>query len=220
MSDIIFNVAAKIFIAFTPASVVLIREIQNNQTVTIPYSSGTGQTLTAGQVLFTAGTPGQPGYMQITASGNTTITGTGSFSVQISAIPTSTVPDGNVTFVIDESNVVINIDYQSKPVVNDIVKSIANRAVYTFTAADFDNPEFSDFDGQVAATDVMIGTDSEIASNAIIPNYLYNGNPYVAGTWIPYANVGNLVYTGANQNNAYAQNNKWRARDAQGNISI
>ena len=101
----------------------------------------------------------------------------------------------------------------------DINKSIANRAVYIFQSTDFDNPEFTDFDGQTQATEVMIGTDIEIASITVIPNYLYQGNPYVAGTWIPFANVGQLTYTGANQNNAYSQSNKWRAKDAQGNIS-
>ena len=219
MANIIFNVAAKIFIQFSPVNIVLIREIQNNLSATVSYTQGTGQTLTAGQVLYTVGVSGQPGYLQITSAGNTTISGNGGFTINIDSIPTPTVADGSVTFQIDQSNVVVNIDYQSKPVVDDINKSIANRAVYTFQSTDFDNPEFTDFDGQTQATEVMIGTDIEIASSTVIPNYLYQGNPYVAGTWIPFANVGQLTYTGANQNNAYSQSNKWRAKDAQGNIS-
>lgn len=220
MGDIIVSVAAKIFIQFSPASIVLIRETQNNFSFNISYTQGLGQSLTAGQVLYTVGTAGQPGYLQITAAGNTVISGSGSFAVNISSLPTATVADGSITFQIDQSNVIVNIDYQSKPVVNDINKSIANRAEYIFQASDFDNPEFTDYDGQTEATEIMIGTDTEIGLGSIIPNYLYNGNPYVAGTWIAYSNVGNLKYVGADQNNAYNQSNKWRAKDSEGNISL
>ena len=220
MANIIFNVAAKVFIQFSPTNIILIREIQNDISSNITYSQGLGQTLTAGEVLYTVGTPGQPGYLQITAAGNTVISGSGSFAVNISSVPTSTVADGSITFQIDQSNVIINIDYQSRPVVDDINLSIANRAEYIFQASDFDNPEFTDYDGQTVATEIMIGTDIQIASGSVIPNYLYNGNQYVAGTWIAIANISNLKYVGADQNNAYNQSDKWRAKDSEGNISL
>lgn len=220
MANIIFNVAAKVFIQFPPTNIILIREIQNDISSNISYTQGLGQSLTAGQVLYTVGTAGQPGYLQITAAGNTVISGSGSFAVNISSVPTSTVADGSITFQIDQSNVIINIDYQSRPVVDDINKSIANRAEYIFQASDFDNPEFTDYDGQTVATEIMIGTDMQIASGSVIPNYLYNGNQYVAGTWIAIANISNLKYVGADQNNAYNQSDKWRAKDSEGNISL
>lgn len=209
MANIILNVAAKVFILFSPVNISLVREQQNDITATVSYTQGSGQTLTAGQILYTVGTVGQPGFLQITASGNTTIIGSGSFTISISSLPTSNVPDGSVTFQIDQSDVVVNIDYHSKPENADITKNIDNRATYTFSQSDFINA-FSDFDGDTLA---------EVMADSNVTNYEYQGNPYVAGTWIPIANVGNLTYTGADQNNAYSQITPWFAKDSQGYIS-
>ena len=210
MANIIFNVAAKVFIQFTPTNINLTREVQNDITATISYTQGLGQTLTAGQVLYTVGTVGTSGYLQITAAGNTTISGSGSFTVNISSIPTSTVADGSVTFQIDGSNVVININYQSRPETEDIYKSIDNRSTYQFTTSDF-TTAFSDFD-----SDTLI----EVMADNNVVNYEYQGNPYVAGTWIPLANIGQLEYTGADQNNAYVQTTPWYGKDSTGMVSL
>ena len=219
MANIIFNVAAKIFIQFNPVNISMIREQTNNQTVSVTYSQGTGQTLTAGQVLYTTGTVGQPGYVLITSSGNTTILGTGSFNVDITAIPTSTVVDGSITFQIDQSNVVINVDYNSLPETSDIYNNIDNRNEYVFVTTDFTDA-YSDFD-----PDAIV----EVKADTNITNYWYNSGTVATPLWINYSGQwltmtqigeGRLKYIGADQNAAYLDTTPWYAKDSQGNISL
>lgn len=215
MANIIFNVAAKVFLNFSPMTVNLIREQDNNVPTTLNYSSGIGQVMTAGQVLYLVGTAGQPGYLEVRVTTTTTLTGTGTVPLTVLSHPTSTQANQTVTFDFDQSTITLNLTYNSKPVTADVNISITNRGVHDFTTAEF-LAAYTDFD-----SDAMI----EMKANGTMTGYEYDINgtnnyvPYVADTWIPVNNITRLRFTGANQNAAYTQSNPWFAKDAQGNIS-
>lgn len=214
MGNIIFNVAGKIFLNFSPISASLIREEDNTVPVTLNYTSGTGQTMTAGQVLYTVGTAGQPGYLEVRVNTTTTLTGSGSVALTVYSHPTATQANQSVPFVFDESTITLNLTYNSKPVTSDVNISIANRATHDFTTAEF-LAAYTDFD-----TDAMV----EMMATGTLTGYEYDVNgtnnyvPYTGG-WIPVNNIARLRYKGADQNAAYTQSNPWFAKDAQGNIS-
>jgi hypothetical protein len=214
MGLIIINAAAKIFLAFSPISANLIREEDNTVPVTLNYTNGTGQTMTAGQVLYITGTSGQPGYLEVRVVTATTLTGTGSVSLTVLSHPTATQADQAVNFDFDQSTITLNLDYNSKPATSDVTVNLANRAVHDFTTAEF-LAAYTDFD-----TDAM----TEMMATGTLTGYEYDVNgtnnyvPYT-GTWIPVNNIARLRYTAADQNAAYTQSNPWFAKDAQGNIS-
>lgn len=215
MADIIINVAAKIFINFSPVTVNLIRNENNTVPTTLNYSSGTGQTMTAGEVLYTVGTPGTPGFLQVVSVNNITLSGTGSISINVISFPTSTQSNQTVNFTFDGSTVTLNLTYNSRPVVSDVNINLANRGTHNFTTAEFLS-SYTDFDA-----DAMV----EMRATGIVTGYEYDVNgvnnyvPYVSGTWIPVNNIARLRFKAANQNAAYVQSNPWFAKDAQGNIS-
>lgn len=215
MANIIFNVAAKIFLEFSPISVALIREHDNTKPVTLNYSSGTGQTMTAGQVLYTTGTAGQPGYLEVRVNSNTTLTGTGTVALTVYSHPTSTQAAQSVQFNFDQSPITLNLTYNSVPTNSDINLNLANRATRNFQVSDFTSA-FSDFDGDALAEVRAVGT---------VTGYEYDSTgsgtyvPYVSGTWIAINLVTRLRFKAPDQNNSYVQSNQWFAKDSQGNVS-
>lgn len=218
MANIIINVAAKIFINFSPINVDMIREEANTIPTTLNYTSGTGQQIPANTVLtYTGG--GQT--VTLTFPNATTISGTGSANVIIQSTPTSSAVDGAATFTYDQSTITVNIDYNSRPVINDININMANRAFHNFTIAEVE-AEFSDIDPD-ALDAIRVKNDS----NGNVTGYLYNTGsvgtpnyvPYVADTWILRADIPKLRYQGLNQNASYFKSNPWEARDVEGNIS-
>lgn len=215
MGNIILNVAAKIFLNFMPMTVNLIREQDNTVPVTLSYSSGTGQTMNAGQQLYNVGTPGQPGYLRVTVNSNTTLTGTGTVPLTVASHPTSTQANQTVTFQFDQSDITLNLTYNSNPVTSDVNISIANRSTRNFTTAEF-VAAYTDFDGdnlaEIMATGNMDGYEYDV-------NGTNNYVPYTASTWIPVNNIARLRYVALNQNTAYGKTNPWFAKDTQGNIS-
>lgn len=215
MSNIIINVAAKDFINFSPASATLIREQNNSVPTTLNYSNGTGQTMTAGQVLYTVGTSGVPGFLEVVVVNAVTLNGSGSINLTVNSLPTSTQANQTINPTFDQSTITINLVYNSKPVTSDINISVPNRGTHDFTTAEF-VASYSDFDGD-ALTEIMAqGTTTGYEYDL---NGTNNYIPYVAGTWIPINNVTRLRFKAANQNAAYNQSNPWFAKDAQGNIS-
>jgi len=216
MANIIINIAAKIFINFSPMTVSLIRDEDNVITpVVLNYTSGTGQIMTAGQILYTVGTAGQVGYLRVTVNTTTTLSGSGSVNLTVSSHPSATQANQTVTFTYDQSTVTLNLTYNSLPVTSDVNINIANRVTRNFTTSEF-LTAYTDFDADVMtemmATGNMTGYEYDV-------NGTNNYVPYTSGTWIPVNNIARLRFVAANQNAAYTQSNPWFAKDAKGNIS-
>ena len=215
MANIIITVAAKIFIDFLPTSLTLIRDENNSENITVDYNNGTGQVLTAGQELYVSGTPGQPGYIQILVQTPTIIDGSGTIELVVNSYPTSTVPDEQLVFQYDQSNITLNIDYNSRPENSDVNITLVNRGTHEFTTAEFVN-QFTDYD---------VDTLSEIQINGVTTGYEYDLNntnnyiPLVSGTWIPVNNIANIRYIALNQNPMYVNTNNYKVKDTNGLIS-
>ena len=216
MANININVAGKVFLNFAASSLTMIRDQNNSVPVTINYTNGTGQILSTNQTLYTIGTPGQPGYLRVSSQSGTSLNGTGSFQVVVEGIPTATQADGTVIFQYDQSNITLNIDYNSKPVASDLNLDVDNRGMHNFTVAEFVNL-YTDYDSD---------TLSEIQINGTTTGYEYdvNGtNNFVAltsGQWIPVNNISRIRFVAADQNTAYLQSNPYKVKDAQGVISL
>jgi len=209
ISNIVVTVAAKVFIQLSSVNVSLIRGVSNTKTATVNYNNATGQVLSTGQVLYTTGVVGQPGYLSITVQSGTTLTGTGSFVININSIPSNNQLNQTVNYIIDGSTGLVNLTYNSNPVTQDLVIDLPNRGTHNFTTAEF-VAKYTDFDGNNMV---------EMKADGNTINYLFNGSPYISGTWIPINDIDELTYIGANQNGAYQQINPWVAKDSQGNIS-
>lgn len=184
MANIIINVAAKIFINFSPINVNMIRGESNTIPATLNYTNGTGQQITAGSVLTYTGS-GQT--VTLTFPNATTISGTGTANVIIQSTPTTNAVDGAATFTYDQSTITVNIDYNSRPVINDINVSIANRTAHDFTIAEVE-AQFTDVDPDTLQ-DIRIKNDA----NGNVMGYEYNNGsgyqPYVADTWIRHPSL-------------------------------
>lgn len=217
MANIIFNVAAKIFLVFTPLSTSMLRGQSNSIPLTLSYSNGTGQSVNNNEVLFTQGTVGQPGYFQVLSQQTKSLTGTGTLNILVNSFPSTTQADGSTIFQYDGSNVTINVNYNSLPENSDIIIGLDNREIYDFTTAEF-MTAFTDYDGN--------NTLSEVQINGTTTNYSYDLNgtnnylPLTSGTWIPINNVTRIRYTGADDNAAYNQTNPYKVKDENGNISL
>jgi hypothetical protein len=216
MSDIIINVAAKEFIVFSPTTVNLIREQSNSVPTTINYSNGTGQTMTTGQVLYTVGTSGSPGFLEVVVQNGLTLNGSGTINLIVNSLPTATQTNQTISPLFDQSTITINLTYNSKPVTSDVNITLANRGIHGFTTAEFVN-SYTDYDSNALA---------EIMATGNVDGYEYDVNntgnwvPYTASTWIPVNNITRLRYVALNQNAAYTKSNPWFAKDSQGNISV
>lgn len=208
-SSIIINVAAKVFLVFNTPTVALIRSVPNSVPSTIGFINGTGQNMANGHVLVNQGTVGQPGYLKVMTTAQTTLSGTGVIPVIVESVPTASQANQTVSYTFDGSTGNINLTYNSNPATQDVIVDLDNRDIHTFTTQEF-LTKYTDFDGD---------TMTEMRATGNVSNYLFNGVPYVSGTWIPVNNIDHLSYTGANQNAAYQQITPWSAKDAQGNIS-
>lgn len=212
------DIAAKVYINFTSQTVDLIREELNTKNVTIAYTLGTGQTLPTGTVL-NFGTSGQPNFTQLTFTTGATFNGSGTVNAVLTATPGATVADQPATFTIDGATLTINLDYNSRPTVEDININILFTGTKTFTVDDFTNPaqgDYEDFDGDALA---------EVLVEGNLTDYFYP-NPSTAlqaNTWIPIANVaaGQLTFKGSvAQTSGYNVSNPYKVKDAYGNISL
>ena len=215
MANINFTVDAKIFINFAPMSTLLIREQNNVKNVTLNYSSGTGQQMTAGQVLYLSGIVGQVGYIEVKVDTATTIIGTGFIPLIVSSYPNTGQTNQTVTFDFDESPITLDLQYNSIPLTSNVNLTLLNRTNHDFIATDFTD-EFTGFDGN---------TLSEVRVDGSTINYEYDINgtnnytSYISGTWIPINNVTRLRFVSPDDNDSYDQSNPWFAKDSQGNIS-
>ena len=209
MALIKIRVAAVIAIVFTEVYANFIREKNETKTVSLSYTNGSGQTLVAGQKLYSVGTAGTLGYLSVKVKNNTIINGSGSFDIDITSYANATQPDGAINFNYNGNPIKINIDYNSNPEITDITFDILNRSEKTFSVSDFENA-FTDLDGD---------TISEIMIEGDVTGYKFEGDPYVSGTWIFMSDVNNLKYIASDANEAYEKNNNWKAKDSAGYVS-
>lgn len=211
------NIAAKVFISFNPLNVDMIREELNTIPVTISYSNGTGQTLPNGTVL-SYGTQGQANFTQLTFTSGVTFNDTGTTSAVITSTPGQTVTDQAVTFTVDGSTITVNIDYNSRPEVENIDLDMIFAQTRTFTLNDFTDSSqgnYQDFDGD---------TLSEVMIEGDLNGYFYPSplTPLPSSTWIPIANIsaGQLTFKGSTAQIAgYSKSNPYKVKDSEGVIS-
>ena len=205
------KVNAKIDIVWGNANVAFIREINASKDFSITYNNATGQSFTAGQVLYSEGVSGQPGYLRITAKDNATLSGSGIFDLRITHYPTSTAGNKTITYNIDESPTELNITYNSIPNTGNIIVETNNRTPYVFKVNDFESA-YSDYD------------NDDIASVAIFGNvtgFEFDGEAYIEGTYIDVTDIddGLFVYHPLDQSEYYEKDVTWKAKDSEGNES-
>jgi hypothetical protein len=218
MPDINITIAQKIDIVFSPLNLDMIRGELNTKPVTISYTLGTGQTLPSGTILNYS-TSGQPNFTQLTFTNGATFNGSGTVSAVLTATPGATVVDQPATFTIDGSTLTINLDYNSRPTVEDININIPFAGTKTFTVNDFTDAlqgDYEDFDGDALAEVLVLGT---------LTGYFYPNpsTPLQANTWIPIANItaGQLTFKGSTlQTGGYTASNPYQVKDTHGNVSL
>lgn len=211
MKQLKLKILDAVVINFATASIALMRETSTTKLIAMGYTNGTGQTITAGQVFYTVGTPGSTGYIKVSSANNATLTGSGNIALTVEALPSSTVADGLVTITILGKPAYINFDYSSTPVISNIVLEIPNRLEYTFKPSDFTSNVYS-FDSAALDAINLQGT---------MTNYTFNGAALLSGTWITIQDIGlgKLKYTPLNQDTAYEATVDYKARDVNGNES-
>lgn len=216
MSNIIFNVAGKQFINFSPTTITLIRDQNNSVPATLNYANGTGQTMSSGLVLYSVGTPGNIGFIEVVVQSAVTLNGSGTINLVVNSFPSATQTNQTITPIFDQSTITINLVYNSKPVTSDVNITLENRGTHGFTTTEFVN-SYTDYDSDAL---------SEIMATGDVTGYQYDINgtnnwvAYTTGTWIPISNITRLRYVALDQNDAYTKSNPWFAKDSQGNISV
>ena len=212
MKQLKIKILAKIFINFQAINITFLREQQTNKEVSVPYTNGGGFVLSAGQILYTAGTLNQAGYLEIKVVNNTTLTSSGNLLLSITHYPSVSEANKTVTFNINNSAVNIAFYYNSAPTINDIIVQTNNRTPYTFTTQDF-LANITDYDNDQIAEISLIGD---------LTGYTLDNNAVASASWISMADValGKLVYTPLNQDAYYEKDIQYKAKDINGNISI
>lgn len=211
MKQLKLKIQEALVIKFTAASVNFKREELASKLVPVPYTDGSGQTVTAGQVFYTIGSPGVTGYMKIESTNAATLTSSGNLALTITSLASSTVADGTINFTILGRPAILNVDYNSNPVVSNILLEIPNRDIYKFKPSDF-TPYVSSFDGAATAAINIQGT---------LTGYKFDGIALVSNTWITIAEIAaeRLTYTPLDQDVAYEIAVDYKARDINNNES-
>lgn len=206
------KVLGKVYITWGSTRLSYIRNMNALQNSSVSFSNASGQAFTAGQILFTLGSTGSTGFLQVRSKNNVTLTGNGVFEIEVEHFPSSTATDYVQNYTIDSSATSITFTYNSKPEISDIVVETPNNTTYVFASTDF-TTHYSDFDSDAIA---------EIQISGDVTGYKYDDIDYIAGVWIPisHVNAGRLTYVPLGQTTAYEKNNTWKAKDSQGNISI
>ena len=212
MKELKIKVLGKTKISFTNATLSFIREEQTTKELTISYQNGTGQSLTANQILFTQGTNNQIGFLQIKVLNNSVLNGNGTFTISVTNYPTNSEVNTAKSITIDGSVLSISFYYNSRPVTNDIEISVLNRTVKVIDATVFLN-NFTDYDGD---------SISEIAFYGDVSNIKVDGVSYVEGTYISLSlfSSNKVTYTPNDTDNAYDVFLTYKIKDTAGNISI
>lgn len=212
MKELKIKVLGKTKISFTNATLSFIREEQTTKELTISYQNGTGQSLTANQILFTQGTNNQIGFLQIKVLNNSVLNGKGTFTISVTNYPTNSEVNAAKSITIDGSVLSISFYYNSRPVTNDIEISVFNKTVKVIDATVFLN-NFTDYDGD---------SISEIAFYGDVSNIKVDGVSYVEGTYISLSlfSSNKVTYTPNDTDNAYEVSLTYKIKDTAGNTSI
>lgn len=203
--------AGKQLIKFGNGFAEFIRGVNTIKNIDIVYSNGTGQNIASNYVLYTNLSPGDDGYIQIKSTNNITLIGSGLFNLTITHKPSLTQLDQDINFSFNGSPITITLDYNSKPLGNDIIIDINNRALYIFLISDFIN-QYSDFDNDAL---------SEVAIFGNVSGYEFQGVIYNEGDWIPRSVIeaNDFKYLTLDQNSYYEKDNTYKVKDVNGNIS-
>lgn len=206
------KVTNKIFITFGWGALTFVRQTNTSKEVNISYSNGTGQQLSSRQTLYSVGTIGTEGYFKVTSTNTVTLNNSGVLSLTVDHYPTSTESNKTISFNYDNSQININLSYNSNPNTEDVIVQTNNRTDYTFLSSDF-TTAYSDYDND----DI-----SQIAIFGSVNGIKYNESQYMAGTFINITDIekGLLKYTPLNQDAYYELDLTWKAKDSQGNISL
>ena len=212
MKQLKIKVLTKIFINFQAINITFLRGEQTNKEISLPYTNGGNLVLSAGQVLYSAGTLNQVGYLEIKVVNNTTLTSSGNLLLSITHYPSISEANKTINFNIDRSAVNINFYYNSAPTINDIIVQTNNRTPYTFTSQDF-LANIADYDNDQIVEVSLIGD---------LTGYSLDNNSILSGSWITMADIalGKLVYTPLNQDAYYEKDIQYKAKDINSNISI
>lgn len=205
------KIKAKVLITWGNANLTFIRSTNATKDTSITYSNAVGQTFTAGQILYTSGTQGQPGFIRVTSKDNTTLNGSGVFNISVEHYPTSNEGNKTINYNIDEAPTSISLTYNSLPENNDVIVETNNRTDYIFKVTDF-STKYSDFDNDALGA---------IAVEGDVTGFKLNGSDYIAGTWVTVGNLSDdlFVYHPLDQSAYYEKDVTWKAKDAQGNVS-
>jgi hypothetical protein len=205
------KVKARVLIVWGTTRLEYVRNVNEIKDTSITFASATGQSYASGQVLFTVGSAGNAGFLQIRSKNSAVLSGTGLFQLTVEHYPTVTASAYTQNFTIDGQPTSIILNYNSKPQINSVIVETDYNVPYLFAATDFTD-QFSDYDGD-NLYDLRINGD--------VTGYTYDDIPYIVGTWIPLSHVdaGRLKYTPLGQSTAYDKDNTWDGRDSQGNIS-
>lgn len=212
MKQLKIKILAKVFINFQAINTTFLRGQQTNKEISLPYTSGGGFVLSAGQVLYSIGTLNQIGYLEVKVVNNTTLTSSGNLLLSVTHYPSVSEANKTVTFNINNSPVNIAFYYNSAPTINDIIVQTNNRTPYTFTTQDF-LANITDYDNDQIVEISLIGD---------LTGYVLNNTAIVSGSWISMADIalGKLVYTPLDQDAYYEKDIQYKAKDINGNISI
>lgn len=206
-----FRVGAREKIIFGRAFVEFTRGTISTKNLDVTYSNGTGQQIFVNEVLYTYLSPGVDGYIQIRSLTNQILSGSGILNLSMTHKVSSTQSNQDVTFNYDTSPILVSINYNSKPVAEDITIDIDNRDVYTFLKTDF-TTHYTDFD---------MDTLDSISIYGDVTGFKIDLSDYVAGDWIDIADIeaGLLTYVALDQDPEYETDNTWEAKDSNGNTS-
>lgn len=201
--------AVKPVLVISSFSLKFKRGTLQTKTAAVPYTGGSGQALTAGQVLYTDGQAGQAGYLVVKSLYSAVLSGSGEITLSVEHHPAGTAANQTTPVTILGKTVDMSLSYFSNPVVQDLTISLENRAVKTFGIADFSS-KYSDYDSDLL---------SEVAIMGDVSGWQLSNAPYSEGTWIPIGSIANLRYVSRDTNDAYNVANTWKAKDSSGDIS-
>ena len=160
--------------------IVSVREENNAQDITFTYQNLDDAALTNGQILYQEGLPNDPSatYIIVASQNNQIITTSpGSFELHIVSNGLANQLDKIIPITIGANTFNITIDFRSRPNTVDMIKEtpswvqpiIVSRQDILNHCSDFDGDEIKEW-----ALDCFGNND-----------FVYNGVPYVPGTFIP-----------------------------------
>lgn len=162
------------------SAIISVREENNTQDVTFTYQNLAAATLTTNQILYQEGLPNDPSstYVVIGSQSNQNITTSpGSFELHIVSNGMAAQLDKVIAITIGANTFNVSIDFRSRPDTVDIIKETPSYVQPIIITKQDILDHCSDFDG-----DAIIEWALDCFGNT---DFVYNGAPYVPGTFIP-----------------------------------